>query len=100
MPARATGARSEAELLPVRVEPRARRNEVVGWRDGVLRVRVTAAPAGGEANRAVREVLARALRVPASRIALVRGGTVRDKLFRIDGFRLAELRARLTSERT
>ncbi len=95
MPARATGARSGAELLAVRVQPRARRNEVLGWRDGALRVRVTAAPEGGEANRAVGNLLAEALGVPASRIALVRGAASRDKLFRVDGLSPADLRARL-----
>ena len=32
----------EAPLLHVRVQPRARRNEVGGWRDEALWVRVTA----------------------------------------------------------
>lgn len=50
----------------------------------VLRVRVTAAPEGGEANRAVTALLAEALGVAPSRIALVRGATSRDKLFRIE----------------
>jgi uncharacterized protein YggU (UPF0235/DUF167 family) len=70
--------------LEVRVQPRARRNEVVVQPDGVFRVRVTAAPEGGEANRAVTLLLAEALGVPPSRIALVRGATSRDKLFRIE----------------
>jgi len=71
-------------LLEVRVQPRARRNEVVGQVGGVLRVRVTAAPEGGEANRAVIGLLADALGVAPSRIELVRGATSRDKLFRIE----------------
>jgi uncharacterized protein YggU (UPF0235/DUF167 family) len=68
----------------VRVQPRARRNEVVEQAGGVLRVRVTAAPEGGEANRAVIALLADALGVAPSRIALVRGAASRDKLFRIE----------------
>jgi len=72
-------------LLEVRVQPRARRNEVVGQvGGGVLRVRVTAAPEGGEVNRAVIGLLADALGVAPSRIELVRGATSRDKLFRIE----------------
>ena len=74
----------EPELLEVRVQPRARRNEVVEQAGGVLRVRVTAAPEGGEANRAVIALLAEALGVAPSRIALVRGATSRDKLFRVE----------------
>jgi uncharacterized protein len=75
---------TSGELLEVRVQPRARRNEVVGQVGGVLRVRVTAAPEGGEANRAVIGLLADALGVALSRIELVRGATSRDKLFRIE----------------
>ena len=63
MPAR-TPARPTARLLHVRVQPRARQDEVVGWEDGTLRVRVTAAPRDGEANRAVTRVLADTFGVP------------------------------------
>ena len=64
---RSKGTESSGELLEVRVQARARRNEVVE-QDGVLRVRVTAAPEGGEANRAVIGLLADALGVAPSRI--------------------------------
>ena len=87
MPAR-TPARATAGLLHVRVQPRARHDEVVGWEDGTLRVRVTAAPRDGEANRAVTRVLADTFGVPASRIVLVRGAASRDKFFRIESGRI------------
>jgi uncharacterized protein YggU (UPF0235/DUF167 family) len=47
-------------------------------------VRVTAAPEGGAANRAVIGLLAEVLGVAPSRVALVRGATSRDKLLRIE----------------
>ena len=94
MPDRATPD-SEAPLLHVRVQPRARRDEVVGWQDDALRVRVTAPPADGLANRAVTDLLARALGLPASRLALVRGAASRDKLFRIERLSSADVRQRL-----
>jgi hypothetical protein len=72
------------ELVQVRVQARARRNEIVEQPDGSFRVRVTAAPADGEANRAVIALLAEAFGVAPSRIALVRGAASRDKLFRIE----------------
>jgi uncharacterized protein (TIGR00251 family) len=71
-------------LLEVRVQPKARRNEIVAQPDGSFRVRVTAAPEGGEANRAVIVLLAEAFGVAPSRVELVRGATSRDKLFRIE----------------
>jgi uncharacterized protein YggU (UPF0235/DUF167 family) len=68
---------------------------VVGWQGEALRVRVTARPADGEANRAVTDLLAGALGVAASRIALVRGATSRDKLFRVERLSPSDVRARL-----
>lgn len=88
-------ARPEGGLLHVRVQPRARRNEVLGWRGTALRVRVTAAPEAGEANRAVTLLLAVALDVPPSSVELVRGAASRDKLFRVRDLPLDRLRARL-----
>ena len=94
MPGKGTPS-PEAPLLHVRVQPRARRNEVVGWQDDALRVRVTAPPADGLANRAVTDLLARALGLPASQVALVRGAASRDKLFRIERLSPADVRLRL-----
>jgi uncharacterized protein len=82
----------------VHVTPRAGRDEIVGWRDAeseVLGVRVSAPPVEGEANRAVADVLARALRVPRSTVTVVRGERGRDKLVEVVGLSAADLRARL-----
>ena len=88
-------ARPEASLLSVRVQPRAAKDEVLGWQGGALRVRVSAAPESGHANRAVIGLLADAFATPRSSIELVRGATGRDKLFRVAGRSLDELRAQL-----
>jgi len=91
--------RSEGALLPVRVQPRARRNEVVGWQGAALRVRVTAPPTDGRANQAVVELLAAVLGLPRASIALVSGAASRDKLLRVERHSLADLRARLDGAR-
>ena len=96
MRGRATPSPDEP-LLHVRVQPRASRNEVVGWQDDALRVRVTAPPADGLANRAVTDLLARALGLPASQVALVRGAASRDKLFRIARLSPSDVRLRLAA---
>ena len=92
-------ARPEGALLPVHVQPRAGRNEVVGWQGTALRVRVTAAPEAGQANQAVIDLLAEALGVPRSAVVLVRGAKSRDKLVRVGRHSLAELRARFDGAR-
>jgi uncharacterized protein (TIGR00251 family) len=71
--------------LPIRVQPRASRDEVIGVRDGRLVVRVTAPPVDGKANAAVCALLAKAAGVPKRRVAIVHGEGARDKLVRIDG---------------
>ena len=85
----------ESGLLALRVQPRARRDEVIGWRDGVLRVRVTAAPTDGLANRAVLALVADHLGVAVSSLHLAGGAASRDKRVRVDGLSTSELRARL-----
>ncbi|MBC9247271.1 DUF167 domain-containing protein [Paracoccus sp. 11-3] len=70
--------------IPVRVTPKAKRNQVAMAEGGILRVHVTAAPEDGKANAAVVKLLAKALGLAKSRLTLVRGATSRDKVFRID----------------
>jgi uncharacterized protein (TIGR00251 family) len=72
-------------VLSIRVQPRARNNEVLDVRNGRLLVRTTAAPADGKANKAVISLLAAFLDIAPSRIRLVRGKTGRNKELRISG---------------
>jgi uncharacterized protein (TIGR00251 family) len=72
-------------VLSIRVQPRARSNEVLDVRNGRLLVRTTAAPADGKANKAVIRLLASFLDIAPSRIRLVRGKTARNKELRIEG---------------
>jgi uncharacterized protein (TIGR00251 family) len=92
-------ARHHVEMLSttvaVRVQPRARRDEIAAVRDGVVVVRVTAPPVDGRANVAVCVVLAERLGVRASSVAIVRGARSRDKLVRIDGLDQASVDAAL-----
>lgn len=89
-------ARPDAGLLRVRVQPRASRAGIAGWRpDGALGVRVTAAPVDGQANAAVGAVLAEALGVRVSAVEIVRGATGRDKYVRVAGLTLDDVIRRL-----
>lgn len=86
---------SEAATVRLRVQPGASRNEVVGWQEGTLRLRVTAPPVEGKANRAVAALLGRALAVAPSRVTVVRGDRGRDKVVRIEGLTSEEVQVRL-----
>ncbi|MEZ4217956.1 MAG: DUF167 domain-containing protein [Myxococcota bacterium] len=91
-------AREEGVVVCVRVAPRARRDAIAGVHDGRLKVAVTAPPEKGKANDAVARVLARALGVPRSRVALLAGATSHDKRFLISGEALEAVRARLRAQ--
>jgi uncharacterized protein (TIGR00251 family) len=70
--------------LHVRVTPRASRDAIEGFDDaGVLRIRVTAPPADGAANKAVTKLLAAALGVPQRDVVLVSGASSRVKVFEV-----------------
>lgn len=70
-------------VVPVRVQARGSRSEIQGVRNGRLRIKTTAPPADGKANRDVIRQLAREFGVPPSRITLKSGTTRRDKVFAI-----------------
>lgn len=80
----------------MRVQPRAPRSEIVGWRaDGALSVRVAAPPVEGRANAALSELLADALDVRRTAVTIELGSRGRDKLVRISGLTAAQVRQRL-----
>jgi uncharacterized protein len=71
--------------IPVRVQARARRDELVAVRDGVLLVRVRAPALDGRANTALCRLLADRLGVARSRVEIMRGQRSRDKLIQVEG---------------
>jgi len=76
-------------LLRVKMQPRARRQAVLGpapAADGVrLRLAVTAAPEDGRANRAACALVAEALGVPPSAVRVAAGATAREKTLAVAG---------------
>jgi uncharacterized protein (TIGR00251 family) len=71
----------EGVVLPVRAQPGARRDEIRGVHDGMLKVSVTAAPEKGKANKAIIALLARQLNLRKSQIELLSGDTSSQKRF-------------------
>jgi uncharacterized protein len=76
--------------VALRVTPRGGRDDIDGietFADGrsVVKVRVRANAEGGEANRAVTELLAKALGVPRGKVRVLSGTTSRLKQIAVDG---------------
>lgn len=79
--------------LRLHVTPRASRNEIVGWREDALAIRLTAPPVEGAANRACVELVAQILDISKSRIRVAAGHKSRDKTVEIEGLTDAQVRA-------
>jgi uncharacterized protein len=81
---------TEGISVALRVTPRGGRDEIDGVETlangrTVLKLRVRAIAEGGEANRAVTELLAKTLGVPKAKVRLLSGITSRLKQVAIDG---------------
>ena len=75
--------------------PRAGRSGFAGLRDGVLTVRLAAAPVDGAANDELIALLARTLKIPKRDIVLVSGERSRSKRIRIAGLDREQALAKL-----
>ncbi len=89
-----------SSMLTVKLQPGASRDRVVGKIQDEWKLTLTAPPVEGRANRACIDFLARILRVPRSRVLLVRGQTSRRKLIQVEGLSSDEVCERLDAAAT
>jgi uncharacterized protein (TIGR00251 family) len=61
------------------IQPRGAKNEIVGLRGDALKIRLTAAPVQGAANKMCTEYLAKSLKIRKSDVEIVRGQGSRTK---------------------
>lgn len=91
---RETGSGIEVAL---HVQPRARRNEIVGLHNGALKLKISAPPVDDAANRAVIEFFASLLDMPKSRLSIVSGTKSREKVLMIESLSLSDFSRRFPS---
>jgi uncharacterized protein (TIGR00251 family) len=72
-------------LFPVRVQPRASRDEIVGALDGAMKVRLCAPAVENRANEALVALLAGLLKRPKSAVRILSGEHGRNKRVEIFG---------------
>lgn len=84
---------AEGATLPLRVQPKAKRNVVLGEQAGALKVSVTAPPEDGRANEAVLALLREVLKLQRSQLALLSGQTNRNKVVLVRGVTPQQLTA-------
>lgn len=70
-------------ILDVHVQPRAAKDEIVGYHGGRLKIRITAPPVDGRANQHLIGFLAGVFKVPKRDVVLLAGESGRDKRLKI-----------------
>jgi uncharacterized protein (TIGR00251 family) len=71
--------------IEVKVLPKSGRDEIRGFVNGILKVRVSAPPTEGKANQRLIELISRTMEVSRSNISIIKGKTSRIKTISIEG---------------
>lgn len=66
----------------LRISPNSSKNEIVKTEEGIVKVKITAQPIDGKANKALVEFLSKTFKIPKTSIVIVRGETSKDKTIR------------------
>ena len=83
--------------ISLHVHPNAARNEVIGFTEGIWRVRVAAPPIKGKANKELLSFLSRILGLSQSSLAIAKGHTSRNKVIVIDNLSQEDIIRRLST---
>lgn len=81
--------------LKIKVVPGASRDNIAGWFGDALKMRVSAPPEKGKANRAVQKLIAGKLGIPLNSIEIISGATSPHKVVEIIGIDKEEVLAGL-----
>jgi len=79
----------------VRVHPRAKKDAITGELADALKISLTAPPIEGRANEACIAFFAKLLKVPRSSVSIASGHSGRNKVVRISGLSVQQVRERL-----
>ena len=86
----------EGVILHLKVLPRSSRNQLAGSHNGELKLKLTAPPVDGAANKCCCDYLAKLLCVSAGSIDLIAGTSSRHKKVLVRGISSADALNRLT----
>jgi uncharacterized protein (TIGR00251 family) len=84
--------------IRVKVLPRSSRNQIIGQENGTFKVKLTAPPVEGKANRALSDLLAKKLGLEKGDVEIVSGKRSRLKSVRIKGLSIEEVKNLLNRE--
>ena len=87
--------------ITVKVLPRSSKNEIAGiLEDGTVKIRLTAAPVEGQANKALIDFLAEVLDIAKSKIEIIGGMTGKNKLISVIGLDAETVQERILAHVT
>jgi uncharacterized protein (TIGR00251 family) len=84
--------------IRVKVLPRSSKNQIVGQENGTFKVKLTAPPVEGKANKALSDLLTKRLGLPRGSVEIVSGKRSRLKSVRIKGLSSEEVKDLLNRE--
>ncbi|MBQ8460088.1 YggU family protein [bacterium] len=75
----------EGVIANIKISPNAKKNEIIKENDCV-KIKITAQPIDGKANKALVEFLSKNFKIPKTSIEIIKGETSKEKtiLFKID----------------
>ncbi|MGV8073178.1 MAG: DUF167 domain-containing protein [Syntrophobacteraceae bacterium] len=84
----------DGSILDVYVQPRAGKTELAGIHEGKLKIRLSAPPVEGEANKECIRFLSKLIGMPKSAIEIIQGHKSRHKKVLIHGASPGDLQAK------
>ena len=90
MPIGSDEMKEASVTLKIHLQPRASRNGIDGVHGDALKVKVTAPPVEGRANKALKQLLAERLGISPAQIEIIAGQRSREKLVRVSGLSRTE----------
>lgn len=73
------------KIIAIKVTPNAKANQIIGFVDNTLKVKIKAPAQEGKANIALVEFLAKSWGIPQRQIRILRGETTRNKTLEVTG---------------
>lgn len=80
----------DGQVLQLRISPNASKNEIIKTTDEI-KVKITAQPIDGKANKALIEFLSKQFKVPKSYFEILKGETSKDKTVLINNIDTAKI---------
>ncbi len=65
-------------IVNIKISPNAKKNEIISEGD-IIKVKITAQPVDGKANKALVEFLSKTFKIPKTSIKIIKGETSKEK---------------------